>query len=1087
VRFGFVGPTYTPDSPSADLQRTVNYYPEIVESRAGKGPISMLPTPGLKALWDLPEGPIRGMHSEAAAKLVNDRVFAAAGTRFYEIFNTLDPVTGFNTFTDHGFIGNIEGDKRVHIVSNRFELFIVSDACGYIFDLRDNTLSFVTQIEKPDSAQFLDGHFVAHQRGTQLFFISALFDGKKWNALDFGSAEAAPDDIVQIVSDHDELWIMGSLSIQVYANTGNFQFPFERIPGARFEQGIWAKETASQLDNGVFWLGGDDRGKDVFWRADGYRAQRISDHSIESAMSKMPTTQDAIAWPQLEKGHPFYWAYFPLADQTWVYDVSINMWHERGCWNTDEAIYQAHHARNHTFGFGMHLVGDRGGDCCTGAGSGVITPPDPEDLQLGISALVPLRTHVANIFLLDDFNSVYTNQPMVFDPAIYNGVVGIDFHITAEYQSGALAGQYQIVDSTGKVWAEATYDPDDNIGNPIIRTVPFSEIPTVRTPLFVKTTRPTGSTAFMNSYDLQIVLHLEDCTKFQIEWPLVSGDQSTGGGVSDNERFSYCEDFQGGGHSGAFEHYNDGTKRAYHSTRYLLERDKLGNIPANGWTLEISIQLNDSERASGDPLAPGIDPTTDFFMEAVLWDVDANTEVTGTKIRVDYADAADAAIMRANYVLGTDPSDTNGDIIKSVSWSDGLLGFTPGNQYEIRWKPSLATDARSNRAFCKIFYATLKYKIDASAEGSSSAAQIPLRVGNEIKGNHSGAGGPGSTLWNDDVRWFHRPALFLDDTKFYMEGIGMETGGTAEQRLNTHGLSDQGTSTVGGHPSANAIITGTEYDPDVPTPKQLSGEWVRPENIEDGPIAGAEPGVSVQMLEEGVDNHILEGKNFRQWIDGQNENIPFNEALLPIVEPINTVEIGLTFAITVPRTPILTEAYFPGTSVGEIVTLQVGTASVLLAAGNTEVSIYPRLAGTDHPSPLIITSQPGQTLVGLLPNQFIIIYSGFSANFTRPGGGSWVPADFTDADFSIRIKVDQILTTPVEVRIEHCVVTIGYGVDVPNAALNYSIAAIERQRTADLSLDLVPLHRVHVRYSTAVGNEIRDHGTVNLIAEVPDS
>lgn len=46
-RFGFVGPSYTPWSTAAESQRTVNLYPEKIESNAGKNAYALFGTPGI--------------------------------------------------------------------------------------------------------------------------------------------------------------------------------------------------------------------------------------------------------------------------------------------------------------------------------------------------------------------------------------------------------------------------------------------------------------------------------------------------------------------------------------------------------------------------------------------------------------------------------------------------------------------------------------------------------------------------------------------------------------------------------------------------------------------------------------------------------------------------------------------------------------------------------------------------------------------------------------------------------------------------------------------------------------------------------
>ena len=51
---------------------------------------------------------------------------------------------------------------------------------------------------------------------------------------------------------------------------------------------------------------------------------------------------------------------FPSANETWVYDATIGMWHQRGRWNTTHARYDADVARFHAYVWGKHFVG--GGD-----------------------------------------------------------------------------------------------------------------------------------------------------------------------------------------------------------------------------------------------------------------------------------------------------------------------------------------------------------------------------------------------------------------------------------------------------------------------------------------------------------------------------------------------------------------------------------------------------------------------------------------------------------------------------------------------------------------------------------------------------
>ena len=41
------------------------------------------------------------------------------------------------------------------------------------------------------------------------------------------------------------------------------------------------------------------------------------------------------AYAYQEQGHTFYVLNFPTAGATWVWDVTTDVWHERGFWNAN--------------------------------------------------------------------------------------------------------------------------------------------------------------------------------------------------------------------------------------------------------------------------------------------------------------------------------------------------------------------------------------------------------------------------------------------------------------------------------------------------------------------------------------------------------------------------------------------------------------------------------------------------------------------------------------------------------------------------------------------------------------------------------
>jgi hypothetical protein len=147
--------------------------------------------------------------------------------------------------------------------------------------------------------------------------------------LDFASAEGSPDGLVSLIVDHREIWLFGTNSVEVWYDAGTSPFPLVPVQGAFNEVGCIAAFSVAKLDNGLFWLGSDARGKGIVYRANGYAAQRISTHAVEWQIQEYENLSDAIAYTYQQDGHSFYVLIFPSANTTWVFDVATALWHER--------------------------------------------------------------------------------------------------------------------------------------------------------------------------------------------------------------------------------------------------------------------------------------------------------------------------------------------------------------------------------------------------------------------------------------------------------------------------------------------------------------------------------------------------------------------------------------------------------------------------------------------------------------------------------------------------------------------------------------------------------------------------------------
>lgn len=343
----FLGGSATMHTASQSAETCINLYPEISESPGAKNTLALYGTPGLRRYALLLESyGVRGLFSAA-----NGRVFVVCGRVLFEIFQGGSIIIRGTLLSRTG---------AVSFAENALELIIVDGTeAGYLFTLASNTFAVITDpnFDGGDRVVAIDGYFILNRRGTDQFYISGLNDGSTYDATAFSTADARPDRIVSLLEDHRELWVFGERSIEPYFNSGNIDFPFERIQGTLIEQGCAAAQSPARFDNSVAWLGRNDQGQGMVWRADGYTPIRISTHAVELAMQGYARLDDAIGYTEQREGHTWYVLSFPTGNATWVYDAASQLWHQRASLNTQTGQFQVHLAHFHCVGFGLHLVG----------------------------------------------------------------------------------------------------------------------------------------------------------------------------------------------------------------------------------------------------------------------------------------------------------------------------------------------------------------------------------------------------------------------------------------------------------------------------------------------------------------------------------------------------------------------------------------------------------------------------------------------------------------------------------------------------------------------------------------------------------
>ena len=373
---GFIGTSYTLDSINAESQASISLFPEGISSGFGKeGQIAYLRgSEGLKSVMNVGPGPIRLVHAENLDRSTNDFmtkpvVFVVSGN---EVWRFEWDISNGYVGKRLGFLPTSTGVMRA--ASNKFENAGIFGFNTVFVDGQDNYLYRVNSNQDESAEQFgtftsfgfnpvqgathvlwIDGYLIMNKKNTNQFFVGE-WQGLTFDPLSFASAEGDPDNIVAIEKNNRDLWLINERSIEIFSNTGNVDFPFERITGAFIEKGCAAPFSVGKIDGTIIWLGREESGQGAVYAAKSLTPQKISTNAIDQEISKYANIEKATAYTYQVEGHLFYVLNFDEA--TWVYDLSLNAWHQRSY--LSEGFLQRHRGEAHDFfaPAGQQLVGD---------------------------------------------------------------------------------------------------------------------------------------------------------------------------------------------------------------------------------------------------------------------------------------------------------------------------------------------------------------------------------------------------------------------------------------------------------------------------------------------------------------------------------------------------------------------------------------------------------------------------------------------------------------------------------------------------------------------------------------------------------
>ena len=322
LRQGF----YEARSPIANAQACINLYPEQNPPDA-PFPVTHYPAPGLSLISDYtaqyPDEMVRGIYYAS-----NGAVIVVVGTA---VLNWLGG-PGQDTL-----LGTLPANSGVpvSICDNGTDIVIVDGSPnGWFIPMNAIAPGALQQID--DSAfyganrvDFIDTFLIFNQPGTNNFYTTTSNVLTPFDPTYFAAKEGWNDRLVTLAALHDNIWLFGMSTTEIWFNAGGAAFPFARMPNSVLQQGCVATYSVVIADNAVYWLSQDRWGRNIMMRGEGYAAKRISTFAVEDQWRRYPTVSDAVAMAYQIGGHETIGIYFPSGQAWWAYDASTQLWHQR--------------------------------------------------------------------------------------------------------------------------------------------------------------------------------------------------------------------------------------------------------------------------------------------------------------------------------------------------------------------------------------------------------------------------------------------------------------------------------------------------------------------------------------------------------------------------------------------------------------------------------------------------------------------------------------------------------------------------------------------------------------------------------------
>ena len=353
------GEFYKSSSLPISAQECVNFYsfiPEVITPTKK----ALLPTPGITLATTAGTDVLN-----RGAIVFDDFPYFVQGSDLYRVDQSVDSF-GVITYSSTKVNGatSITSTAKVMMASSDIQMVIIDPKSAAKFNAWTYDGTTFAAISDTDfdgpvsSVRFVDGYFLFTKKNDQKYFISDLRDGTSYTSTNFANAEASPDPLVSSFVLNNEPILFGSDTMQTIQNIGGGGFPFASVQGSIFRTGLAAPNAVVEINDTLFFLGGQSISTPSMWITAGGKPEKISTTPIDRAIAgySASTVADCFTWTYSQAGAQFVAFNFP-SKACFVFDMTSGEWHTRES-ITSEGTVIPYRVSSAVYAYGSILVGD---------------------------------------------------------------------------------------------------------------------------------------------------------------------------------------------------------------------------------------------------------------------------------------------------------------------------------------------------------------------------------------------------------------------------------------------------------------------------------------------------------------------------------------------------------------------------------------------------------------------------------------------------------------------------------------------------------------------------------------------------------